>query len=137
MVKIPTKKLPNARFHLIQANLPVFLGDRSYEIPQGGKSLLDVAKLHGFAPSALASETGKDLDHKFKEFTELIIPAKGYELRPAFFFMDDEVFSSTLVQGFLMENLDPAFFEKIFTSIDFDSSGEIPFNFLIIEDPSI
>ena len=116
LVKIPTKKLPNARFHLIQANLPVFLGDRSYEIPQGGKSLLDVAKLHGFAPSALASETGKDLDHKFKEFTELIIPAKGYELRPAFFFMDDEVFSSTLVQGFLMENLDPAFFKKIFTS---------------------
>jgi dolichyl-diphosphooligosaccharide--protein glycosyltransferase/undecaprenyl-diphosphooligosaccharide--protein glycosyltransferase len=116
LVKIPTKKLPNARFHLVQANLPVFLSDRSYEIPQGGKSLLDVAKLHGLAPSALASETGKDLDHKFKEFTELIIPAKGYELRPAFFFMDDEVFSSTLVQGFLMENLDPAFFEKIFTS---------------------
>ena len=116
LVKIPTNKLPNARFHLVQANLPVFLSDRSYEIPQGGKSLLDVAKLHGLDPSALASETGRDLDHNFKEFSEIIIPAKGYELRPAFFFMEDEVFSSVLIQGFLLENLDPAFFEKVFTS---------------------
>ena len=116
MVNIPTKKLPNARFHLVQTNLPAFLGSRSYEIPSGGKSLVEVAKLHGLAPSALASETGRDLGYIFKEFTEILIPAKGYELRPAFFFMDEEVFSSILIQGFLMENLDPALFEKVFSS---------------------
>ena len=115
-MKIPTKTLPNARFHLIQTNLPAFLRSRSYEIPTGGKSLVEVARLHRLAPSALASETGKDLGYNFKEFTEILIPAKGYELRPAFFFMDEEVFSSILIQGFLMENLDPALFEKVFTS---------------------
>ena len=116
LVNIPTKKLPNARFHLVQTNLPAFLGSRSYEIPSGGKSLVEVAKMHGLAPSALASETGRDLGYIFKEFTEILIPAKGYELRPAFFFMDNEVFSSILIQGFLMENLDPTFFEKVYTS---------------------
>jgi len=116
LVKIPTKTLPNAQFHLIQTNLPAFLRSRSYKIPTGGKSLVEVARLHRLAPSALASETGKDLGYNFKEFTEILIPAKGYELHPAFFFMDEEVFSSILIQGFLMENLDPALFEKVFSS---------------------
>ena len=116
LLKIPTKKIPNARFHLVQANIPVFLGGRSYEVPEGGKSLKEIAKIHGIDPMSLSTSTKKSLDHNFDSLSKLEIPAKGYELRPAFFFMDDEVFSSILVQGFLMEDLDEKYFEKVFAS---------------------
>ena len=116
MVRLPPKKTPNAKFHLIQTNLPVFLGGRTYEIPQGGKSLKDVAQINNLVPKVLSVSLGLDIQHHFEEFDKIEIPAKGYELRPAFFFMDAEVFSSTLIQGFLMENLDNKYFEKVYAS---------------------
>ena len=116
LVTIPTKKVPNARFHLIQTNLPVFLGGRTHEVSEGGQSLREIAKLNGIDPKILAADSNYELDHQFEASFKLKIPAKGYELRPAFFFMDDEVFSSILIQGFLFENLDTKYFEKVFTS---------------------
>ena len=116
MFQVPSKSTPGARFHLVQTNLPVFLGGRSYEIPEGGKTLNEVAKLHGVNPETLIVTTGKEKSHVFGEFEKIEIPAKGYELRPATFFMDEEVFNSILIQGFLMENLDPKYFEKVFCS---------------------
>ena len=65
LLKIPTKKIPNARFHLVQANIPVFLGGRSYEVPEGGKSLKEIAKIHGIDPMSLSTSTKKSLDHNF------------------------------------------------------------------------
>ena len=103
-------------FHLIQTNLPVFLGGRTHEVAEGGQSLREIAKLNGIDPKILAADSNYELDHQFEASFKLKIPAKGYELRPAFFFMDDEVFSSILIQGFLFENLDTKYFEKVFTS---------------------
>jgi hypothetical protein len=44
------------------------------------------------------------------------IPSRGYQVIPAWFFMADEVFKSLLVQGFLMENLDPKLFAPVHLS---------------------
>jgi len=116
MVKQASPKIPNARFHLVQTNLPVFLGGRTFEIPKDGMQLEEVAKIHGLNPQSLIVSTGFPIGHRFEESEKLEIPAKGYELRPAFFFIDNEVFNSTLIQGFLMENLDPKYFELVFAS---------------------
>jgi dolichyl-diphosphooligosaccharide--protein glycosyltransferase/undecaprenyl-diphosphooligosaccharide--protein glycosyltransferase len=116
MVRQPSRNIPNARFHLVQTNLPVFLGGRTFEIPKDGMQLEEVAKMHGLNPQSLIVSTGYSMGHHFDEFEKLEIPAKGYELRPAFFFIDSEVFNSVLIQGFLMENLDPKYFELVFAS---------------------
>jgi hypothetical protein len=116
MVRQPSRNIPNARFHLVQTNLPVFLGGRTFEIPKDGMQLEEVAKMHGLNPQSLIVSTGYSTGHHFDEFEKLEIPAKGYEMRTAFFFIDDEVFNSVLIQGFLMENLDPKYFELVFAS---------------------
>ena len=116
MVKIPSKSVPDSRFHLIQTNLPVFLGGRTYQVPEGGQSIEEVARANGISTNSLVSSIGEDKSFQFDEFEKVEIPAKGYELRPASFFMDNEVFNSVLVQGFLMENLDPNYFQQIFAS---------------------
>ena len=116
MVKIPSKSVPDSRFHLIQTNLPVFLGGRTYEVPEGGQSLQEVARVNGISSNSLMASIGKEKTFHFEEFERVEIPAKGYELRPASFFMDNEVFNSVLIQGFLMENLDPNYFRQIFAS---------------------
>ena len=116
MLRQPSRKIPEARFHLVQTNLPVFLGGRTYEIPKGGMKLEEVAKIHGLKPQSLLASTKHSKGHQFDEYEKLEIPAKGYELRPAFFFIDDEIFNSVLIQGFLMENLDPKYFQLVFAS---------------------
>jgi hypothetical protein len=116
IVKLPSQTSPNSRFHLIQTSIPVFIGGRTYMVPEGGKSLLEVAELNGLQSYHLISSTGKEKSYQFTAGEKLEIPAKGYELRPAFFFLDNEVFNSILIQGFLMENLDTNFFELIYSS---------------------
>ena len=116
MVRIPSKLVPDSRFHLVQTNLPVFLGGRTYQIPEGGQSLEEVARANGVSSDSLVASIDKDKSFQFDEFEKVEIPAKGYELRPASFFMDNDVFNSVLVQGFLMENLDPNYFQQIFAS---------------------
>ena len=116
MVKLPSKEMPDSRFHLIQTNIPVFLGGRTFEVPAGGKSLEEVAQMNGIKPQSLMVTMGKDISYQFEEFQKIEIPAKGYEMRPAFFFMDNEVFDSVLVQGYLLENLNSQYFESVFSS---------------------
>ncbi len=116
MNRKPSIQVPNARFHLLQTSIPVFLGGRTYEIPKGGMELKRIAELQGLNPQSLMVSTGKGKTHKFDEFEKIEIPAKGYELRPAFFFVDEEVFNSVLIQGFFMENLDSDYFQLVFSS---------------------
>jgi len=113
---LPSKKGTNSKFHLVQTNIPVFVGGRSYSVPEGGKTLAEIAKINGLTTHYLTSSTGKPGSHQFAAYEKLEIPAKGYQLRPTFFFLDNEVFNSVLVQGFLMENLDTNFFQLIYSS---------------------
>ena len=59
---------------------------------------------------------GKDQDHEFSKGEEIKIPGKGYDLFQSWFFMDDKAFKSLLIQGFLMEDLDPSLYEKVVAS---------------------
>jgi hypothetical protein len=59
---------------------------------------------------------GEDKEHGYSTGEVISIPDKGYGLTQAWFFMDDEAFRSLLVQGFLMEELDPSIFEKVTSS---------------------
>ena len=56
------------------------------------------------------------MEHRFDEGDVLKIPGKGYDLFQAWFFMDEKAFRSLLIQGFLMEDLDPSLFEKVTSS---------------------
>ena len=62
MVRQPSRNIPNARFHLVQTNLPVFLGGRTYEIPKDGMQLEEVAKMH--EQVAKMCETSRQNDFK-------------------------------------------------------------------------
>jgi hypothetical protein len=171
MNKLPSLVSKNARYHLIQTDLPAFRGQQTHVVPPRTQSLSDIAGIHGIKPSVLSAHLRKEEDHQyltgdrvnlpdgqthvvpskkqslvdiagiFKERTvpkmtpeilsaylgedkehgystgEVIsIPDKGYGLTQAWFFMDDEAFRSLLVQGFLMEELDPSIFEKVTSS---------------------
>ena len=47
---------------------------------------------------------------------EIEIPARGYQMSQAWFFMDQETFESVLVQGFLMEDLPADYFQKVYST---------------------
>ena len=64
----------------------------------------------------LEQHLGKGSEDRVDENSRVEIPAKGYEMTRAWFFMDQEAFESLLVQGFLMENLDENYFEKVYSS---------------------
>ena len=116
IIKIPSKNVPNARYHLIQSNLPVFISGSSYEVPKGGKSVSEVARLFGVESKLLASVFDEEESFVFEEGDRLEIPARGYQMRQAWFFMDEEAFNSILIQGFLMEGLPNELFEKVYST---------------------
>ena len=116
LIKIPSQQKGTPQFHLIQTNLPIFAGGRSYTVPEGGKSISQIAKLNGISPAMLAYHLNSDSENVRKSGEIIEIPARGYTMTQAWFFMDQEVFESLLVQGFLMEDLNETLFETIFTS---------------------
>ena len=121
LMKIPAKIVEGAKYHLIQSNLPAFLGGRTYTVPAGGKTIAQIAAIHGANPLALAQTSGREDDEMLAEGEVIEIPSRGYKVIPAWFFMADEVFQSLLVQGFLMENLDP----KLFTPVHLSPWGKV------------
>ena len=116
MTKLPSVISESARFHLIQTNLPSFRGQRLHKVQTATQSLSEIATQYGIESGALSSYLGKSADHPFSKGASVTIPSKGYDLFQAWFFMDDEAFRSLLVQGFLMEELDPSLFEKVTSS---------------------
>jgi hypothetical protein len=121
LMKIPSKIEEGAGYHLIQSNLPAFLGGRTYTVPAGGKSVAQIAEIQGVNLFALAQTSGREDDEMLAEGETIDIPSRGYQVIPAWFFMADEVFKSLLVQGFLMENLDP----KLFTPVHLSPWGKV------------
>jgi len=179
MIKFPSSVSKNARYHLIETNLPAFRGQQNHVVPPQSQSLSEIAGIHGIKPRALrdylikekekvhdedehpyyrtgdrinlpsgqthvvppikqslaevadlfkdrtdpkmtpeilSAYLGEDKGYEYSTGDRIDIPDKGYGLYSAFFFMDDEAFRSLLVQGFLMEELDPSIFEKVTSS---------------------
>jgi hypothetical protein len=116
LMKIPPKIVEGAKYHLIQSNLPAFLGGRTYTVPTGGKTIAQIAAIHGANRLALAQTSGREDDEMLAEGEVVEIPSRGYQVVRAWFFMADEVFQSLLIQGFLMENLDPKLFSPVYLS---------------------
>ena len=116
LMKIPPKIVEGANYHLIQSNLPAFLGGRSYTVPPGGKTIAQIAEIQGVNLFALAQTLGREEDELLAGGEIIEIPSRGYQVIPAWFFMSDEVFQSLLVQGFLMEKLDPKLFAPVHLS---------------------
>ena len=116
MMKMPIQGNQNARFHLIQTNMPYFMSGTQYEVPQGGRELSQIASQFGVPVGLLSKATGQEPSEMIHGGAKVEIPSKGYGLRQAWFFMDQEIFDSILIKGFLREELSPEFFEKIFSS---------------------
>ena len=98
--------------------MPIFAPGRTYEVPQrnGVMSVSEIAQTNGIEAQKLAHYLDCDLDKKYSAGEKIEIPARGYQMTPAWFFMDQEIFDSILIKGFLREELSPEFFEKIFSS---------------------
>jgi hypothetical protein len=116
MIKMPSKEVESPRYHLVQSNIPVFAGGSTYTVPEQGKTLSQIAKIFGLNPHFLSSIYHETEDFSYDGGVRLEIPAKGYEMRQAWFFMDNEAFQSVLVQGFLMEDLPEHLFEKVYST---------------------
>ena len=116
LINAPSMKKDGAKFHLIQTTIPFFSSDRDYEVPSGGKSLSDVASNYRLNPEVIASYNNLEGNSNLEAGQKLVIPGAGYQLGQAWFFMDNEAFNSLLVQGYFMENLDPKYFEKVFSN---------------------
>ena len=116
MNKGPAVISPNAKYHLIQTNLPVFIGGSTYEQPEKANTLGEISSMFGIPVEILSSREGKKPGYLFEPGSRIEIPAKGYEMRQSWFFMDQTAFDSLLVQGFLMENLPTNLFEKVFST---------------------
>ena len=113
---MPTQQKETPQFHLIQTNLPVFAGGRSFTVPSGGQSVSQIAGSNGLSSAMLAHHLDKDANELIQVGQIIEIPARGYQMSQAWFFMDQEVFESILIQGFLMEELPPDLFEKVFST---------------------
>ncbi|MBT3635452.1 MAG: hypothetical protein HN531_00810 [Opitutae bacterium] len=106
----------DSKFHIIQTNLPRFTGQPTHVVSTETQSLSAIALTYGLDPDVLSRFMGKDRDHQFVKGEVIKIPSKGYDLFQAWFFMDDKAFNSLLIQGFLMEDLDPSLYEKVASS---------------------
>ncbi len=116
MAKIASAGAKDGKFHIIQTNLPRFTGQRTHVVSEETQPLSAIALSYGLDPSVLSQFMGKDQDHLFVKGDAIKIPSKGYDLFQAWFFMDEKAFRSLLIQGFLMEDLDPLLFEKVTSS---------------------
>jgi hypothetical protein len=116
LIKIPSQQKDTPQFHLIQTNLPIFAGGRSYAVPPGGKTVSQIAGSNGVSSAMLAQHLDADPDELVSGGQIVEIPARGYQMSQAWFFMDQEVFESVLVQGFLMEGLPADLFEKVYST---------------------
>lgn len=116
MAKFASAGAKDSKFHIIQTNLPRFTGQRTHVVSEETQSLSVIALNYGLDPSVLSQFMGKDQDHSFVKGDVIKIPSKGYDLFQAWFFMDEKAFRSLLIQGFLMEDLDPLLYEKITSS---------------------
>jgi hypothetical protein len=102
-----------------RVNLP---DGQTHVVPSKKQSLVDIAGIFKertvpkMTPEILSAYLGEDKEHGYSTGEVISIPDKGYGLTQAWFFMDDEAFRSLLVQGFLMEELDPSIFEKVTSS---------------------
>jgi len=114
--KGPAVLTPNSKYHLVQTNLPVFIGGSTYEQLNDQKTLEEIASMHRVPPEIISAREGKEISHVLVPGSKIEIPAKGYEMRQSWFFMDQKAFDSLLVQGFLMENLPDALFEKVYST---------------------
>ena len=116
LIKMPSQQKDTPQFHLIQTNLPIFAGGRSYTVPSGGKTVAEVAQSNGIKPAMLAHYLDTTVNQPVDAGLEVEIPARGYQMSQAWFFMDQEVFESILVRGFLMEDLPSDLFEKVYST---------------------
>ena len=116
MMKLPAQGKKDAGFHLVQTNLPYFMSGTPYEVPKGGLEINRIASQFGIPLGLLAQATGMNPHETVEGGVKLQIPSKGYGLRQAWFFMDQEIFDSILVKGFLREELPTETFEKIYSS---------------------
>jgi undecaprenyl-diphosphooligosaccharide--protein glycosyltransferase len=116
LINTPSVEKAGAKFHLIQTTIPFFSSDRDFDVPSGGKSLSEIATSYRLNPKVIASYNNLEENVNLESGEKLVIPGAGYQLGQAWFFMDDEAFKSLLVQGYFMENLDPMYFEKVFSN---------------------
>ena len=116
LTKYPKKEIDNARFHLIQTNIPVFLGENLYSVAEGGESVEKIAEKFGLPVEAFVDFSSEQRKKMLKPDEVVEIPAKGYELRQAWFFMDQNAYDSFLVKGFLREELSTEHFTKVFST---------------------
>jgi len=116
LINTPSIEKEGAQFHLIQTSIPYFSGDRDYLVPDGGKSVSEIAQAHRLPISAVSTYNLIDSNAQLAAGDTVVLPGMGYQLGQAWFFMDDEAFQSVLVQGYFMENLDDSYFEKIFSN---------------------
>ena len=77
--------------------------------------MAQVAQSNGIKPAMLAHYLDSTVDQPLDEGQEVEIPARGYQMSQVWFFMDQEVFESILVRGFLME-VTSDLFEKVYST---------------------
>lgn len=116
LAKIASAGAKESKFHIIQTNLPRFTGQRTHAVSKESQALAEIALTYNLSPSVLSQYLNRGTEHEFSKGDVIRIPGKGYDLYQAWFFMDEKAFKSLLIQGFLMEDLDPSLYEKISSS---------------------